>query len=572
MKKNKLIGIIALACVIVLCATLFAGCKGKLKTPEDIKYENGKFLWNSVVGADGYMVSVNDSENEVYVDTASVSAFDARFKNDLIDKDVNTLNVRAVTLDKDGKVKKSSKTAKYEFDYATPVETAWTVSFDLNYVNAPQAQTITVKSGETFDKPANPIRLGWTFAGWYRDSQCLIAASFTPSGKNIFNVTANMTLYAKWTASDPVPTTSIYFYSETWTQVSVKPYQDETELFTGNGIAMASVAGKANWYKADIVDTATSVIFTYGENATESATFDKTKPYCKDGVWTATMPVDIPDEPEHGVYIKVGNSSPQQLTENPAVAGEYMIDVTLEAGDKVVITMDGATVSNYDADCKFTGTATIQGKHSFYVTVERIWVELPEVPSVAFVIVNGDTENANGMKEHPSDDATVEIQYSVTVTLKKGDTVKVVIGAGECKNYESACGFNGTANLDGEYTFYVKKYSDSRDDSIWVTVPLDVPTTKTMVYFHITTETWSKVYLYCWHNKTEAKPAVWPGTEMTAMGGGWYSLEIQPGYNMVIFDNGNGGGTNQTGNLVLEVVDGCAYYDHNGVTTDRPAE
>lgn len=574
MKRNKLIGMIAIVCVAAICVTLLTGCKGSLKMPEDITYDNGMFSWNAVEGADGYMVSVNDSTDEVYVKDSSVSAFDSRFKKSLVDSQVNTLNIKAVTLDKDGNVMKYSKIAKYEFDYVIPIETSWKVTLDLNYVGAPQAQTILVKNGEKLDKPADPQRLGWTFTGWYRDEKCLVAVSFTATGKSNFNVTANTTLYAKWTADKPITTTSVYYYSESWTQVTVKPYNGETALFDGEGVVMAAIASKTNWFKADIADTATSVIFTNGTDSTESAAFDKAKPYCKDGVWTASMPTEQPVVPDHSVvYIKVGDGEPQQLTENPAVAGEFMIDVTLEIGDTVVITIDGKTVSNYDSHCSFKGTATVQGVHSFYVTEERIWVEAPEAPSVASVIINGDTENAKGMKEHPSDDTTVEIQYAVTVTLKEGDTVKIMIGASECTNYESGCGFTGTAALDGEYTFYAKKYNDGREDSIWVTIPREITTTSTKVYFHNTAvgHKLTAVYLYCW-NDSPSKNNKWPGVKMEALGNDWFVLEIEAGYSMIIFDNGKGGVGNQTSDLELVVVDGCAYYDFNGVTNDRPPE
>lgn len=577
MKKNKIVGIIAIACIAVLCVTLLASCKGvKLTVPKDIKYDNGTFSWNAVVGADGYMVSVNDDSKEIYVTTASVSAFDPQFKDSLVDKEVNTLNVRAVTLDNDGKVEKSSKIARYEFDYATPVETAWTVTFDLNYANAPQAQTIDVKRGDKFDRPTTPIRLGWTFAGWYRDSQCLVAASFTPSGESLFNVTADMTLYAKWTESDPVSTTAIYYYSDSWTQVAVKPYKGETELFQVGGITMVAVAGKANWYKADIADTATSVIFTNGEDSTDSATFDKTKPYCKDGVWTATMPTEQPVDPDSSVCIKVGNGVLQQLNENPEVAGEYMIDLTLEIGDTVVITIDGKTVSNYDERCSFKGTATIKGEYSFYVTTERIWVEVPQEPSAAFIIINGDTENAVGMRKNsnPSDES-IEIEYSVTVTLEVGDKVKIIEGNFEHKNYEHSCGFTGTATVEGSYTFYAKRYKDG-GDSVWVAVPrnTEVTTTSTKVYFHnnAVSNKWTSVYLYCWNGTTQGNNKSWPGVKMTALGNDWFMLEIEAGFDMIIFNNGSGGTGNQTADLVLVTADGYAYYDVNGVTTDRPAE
>ena len=45
--------------------------------------------------------------------------------------------------------------------------------------------------------PANPERTGFTFVGWYKDAACTQAWDFA---KDV--VTADMTLYAKWSAKD----------------------------------------------------------------------------------------------------------------------------------------------------------------------------------------------------------------------------------------------------------------------------------------------------------------------------------------------------------------------------------
>ena len=173
MKRNKLIGTIAIVCVVAICATLLAGC-GKLDKPEGIKYSSGTFSWDAVEDADGYMIHVNDAD-EFYITSTSLSANDSRIKGSLVDKQVNTLYVKAVTVNEEGKVNKKSKVVKYEFDYVyVAPATNWTVTLDLNYTDAPEAQTIPVKGGETFDKPTDPQRFGWTFDGWYRDKQCLV--------------------------------------------------------------------------------------------------------------------------------------------------------------------------------------------------------------------------------------------------------------------------------------------------------------------------------------------------------------------------------------------------------------
>ena len=65
------------------------------------------------------------------------------------------------------------------------------VKFDAQGGSATGDQTPA--SGSTVTKPADPTRDGYTFAGWYTDEACTKAYDFSAA------VTADMTLYAKWT-------------------------------------------------------------------------------------------------------------------------------------------------------------------------------------------------------------------------------------------------------------------------------------------------------------------------------------------------------------------------------------
>lgn len=76
--------------------------------------------------------------------------------------------------------------------FALKAVPGFTVSFDARGGSAvPSALTAQNK---TMVAPANPERAGFTFAGWYKDAACTQAWDFA---KDV--VTADMTLYAKWT-------------------------------------------------------------------------------------------------------------------------------------------------------------------------------------------------------------------------------------------------------------------------------------------------------------------------------------------------------------------------------------
>nr|MCR5616114.1 InlB B-repeat-containing protein [Saccharofermentans sp.] len=82
--------------------------------------------------------------------------------------------------------------------YAKWTQVKYTVTFNANgHGTAPAAQSVAY--GGKASKPSDPSATGWTFGGWYTDAACTKAYDFGTT------VTANVTLYAKWTV---VPTPS----------------------------------------------------------------------------------------------------------------------------------------------------------------------------------------------------------------------------------------------------------------------------------------------------------------------------------------------------------------------------
>ena len=123
---------------------------------------------------------------------------------------LTSLDVSAIPAIKDAVVNGTKDTSASDFDkYSsyqgtlsvdktvtivtdTPPEVNHTVTFDANgHGTAPAAQS--VESGKPAAKPADPTETGWTFGGWYTEAACTTAFDFTTP------VTADITLYAKWT-------------------------------------------------------------------------------------------------------------------------------------------------------------------------------------------------------------------------------------------------------------------------------------------------------------------------------------------------------------------------------------
>jgi len=97
--------------------------------------------------------------------------------------------------------------AKWNFDTDTvtramTLKAKWvqtyTVTFDTNGGSA--VDPVTVDAGSTVSKPADPMKSGHNFGGWYKDSTLQTPWNFANG-----TVTADTTLYAKWTANPPAP-------------------------------------------------------------------------------------------------------------------------------------------------------------------------------------------------------------------------------------------------------------------------------------------------------------------------------------------------------------------------------
>lgn len=75
---------------------------------------------------------------------------------------------------------------------------SWTVAFNSNGGSVCDTKFVATADGKLV-KPADPMRDGCTFGGWYTDEACTQAYDFSTP------VTANLTLYAKWTKNATNP-------------------------------------------------------------------------------------------------------------------------------------------------------------------------------------------------------------------------------------------------------------------------------------------------------------------------------------------------------------------------------
>ncbi len=81
-----------------------------------------------------------------------------------------------------------------------------TVTFDTQ--GGSNLEPVAVLEGERVSKPADPVRNGFLFGGWFREAECATSWSF-----ETYTVTADVTLYAKWAK---VPAVHIHSWANEW--------------------------------------------------------------------------------------------------------------------------------------------------------------------------------------------------------------------------------------------------------------------------------------------------------------------------------------------------------------------
>ena len=182
-----------------------------------------------------------------------------------------------------------------KFDFSTPItadvtlyakwtQVTYTVSFDANgHGAAPAAQTVA--HGATATEPAAPTAEGWSFGGWYKEAACANKFDFSTP------ITADVTLYAKWTESI-VPIT--YF----------------TVTFNANGHGAAPAAQTVEKGKPAVEPAApTEEGWAFGGWYLESECvnkYDFSTPVTADlelyAKWTEKPIYDVTFHSEHGTY------------------------------------------------------------------------------------------------------------------------------------------------------------------------------------------------------------------------------------------------------------------------------
>lgn len=129
-----------------------------------------------------------------------------------------------------------------------PIET-YTVTFDYNYGDKGTYKSIAVDAGDTVDKPANPSRSGYSFAGWYTKAVGGEKFDFSKA------IEKNITLYARWNSNSGSggSTSQVTYYTVTFDANGGTTSNSYTKVASGSALGVLPTAERdgytfLGWY------------------------------------------------------------------------------------------------------------------------------------------------------------------------------------------------------------------------------------------------------------------------------------------------------------------------------------
>jgi len=144
-----------------------------------------------------------------------------------------------------------------------------TVSFDSQGGSTVMSKSVGYNSAIT--APGTPTKAGYTFAGWYKEAECINSWSFTTD-----KVTANTTLYAKWVMAIPATPTSVKALSSSYNSINIS----WSGVTAASGYEVYSATSSAGTYT--LISTTTATSYKDTELTTNSTYYYKVRAYKMD--------------------------------------------------------------------------------------------------------------------------------------------------------------------------------------------------------------------------------------------------------------------------------------------------
>ena len=293
-----------------------------------------------------------------------------------------------------------------------------------------------VKNGEKVNQPTDPIREGYTFGGWYRKPSCLEVDKWDFT-KN--NVTADITLYAKWTANKYTVTFKIdgevYKTQSVEYDKAPKEEKPEREGHTFNG-----------WYTDELCSADKKFDFKSGKVKGETTLYGK---------WEASGPV-VGDKYTVTYVINGHGTQPEGLT-----------DVTTLPASLPVLSEEGWSFGGWYTDNN-TFQHQVEGGQAITenTTLYAKWIE-NEQPVLTYTItyvINGHGTQPEGLTDVTTLPASLPVLseegWSFGGWYTDNNTFQHQVEGGQAITENTTLYAKWTKNIEYEEVDYILKDTD----------------------------------------------------------------------------------------------------------------
>ena len=428
-KKKFLLGLFS-ALMATSCAFGMAACKEK----NTVDYgEDGMYYYSSNDGE--YWIVLNDNTYQLWLNEELILG---RYKYDgssfvmyigMEEKEKKAEKIPASY--EDGVLTITYKGSSYRF----LEKVAYTVTYNTN--GGSDVASVSVINGKTVAKPADPVREGYEFLGWYADSEFKTPYMF---GTQL--VTKDTTVYAKWALVDPgmakyVVDFDLGYDAEApaaMETLSGKLYDVPVPTrtgykFCGWWISMYENGEKLTYkYTEDTVFNAHTTLFAVWESDELGSKLSAPQAEIVDGVirWSGVTGVSI-------YKLKVRGPEGFLAIDEDVSATSYVID------------FDAAPAGDYEIEV--TAVASNQANNS--ETVKRSYINKAVGRVSQFSVIDGNVLLFNRVEDADT--------YYITVDCGNDAHVHTMYNNGDSTNYnfsncemqEGGIKFTVTAAADG---------------------------------------------------------------------------------------------------------------------------
>ena len=307
---------------------------------------------------DGFYLTFNDDGEEIrhfYYEDEIVAELPSPTKDGYI---FNGWFTESGTKLEEKRHKMTANLTVYAYWKATNPDTKYTVTFETNGGSTVDSQTVI--AGTAIDAPVQPTKTDYTFGGWYSNALCSDGAlvSFP------YNVTADVTFYAKWESSvNTVRVTGVALDKTSLSFTAVNMTQKLGEVITPANATNKSVTWTSSNPSVATVSNGTVTALAAGSTTITVTTAD--------GDFTATCSVTVSSDPNQTVSALILKEASSSTKEIPAftVTAKYSDRTTEEITSKVTWNSTDTAVATVAAG----GTVTLvaAGKTEVTATYEK---------------------------------------------------------------------------------------------------------------------------------------------------------------------------------------------------------